>query len=77
LTNEDKQSVLKRFLDNDEVKCLLLEHARNARDVEYKLSLHESLKVAYAQLVTYKSKENKSYRNAVLTTIVLNQGGPS
>jgi len=48
LTDEDKQNFLKRFLDKDEVKCLLLEHAKNARDVEYKLGLLESLQGTYA-----------------------------
>jgi hypothetical protein len=76
LINEDKKNVLKRFLDKDEVKCLLPEHARNARDVEYKLGLLESLKAAYAQLVTQKSKENRSYKNALLTIVVSNQVGP-
>jgi hypothetical protein len=76
LIDEDKQNVLKRFLDKNEVKCLLPEHVRNAKDVEYKLSLLESLKVAYAQLVTHESKENISYKN-VLLIVVSNQGGPS
>jgi hypothetical protein len=48
LTDEDKQNVLKRFLDKDDVKCLLPEHAKNARDVEYMLGLLESLKATCA-----------------------------
>ncbi len=48
LIDEDKQNVLKRFLDKDEVKCLLPKHAKNARDVEYKLGLLESLKATCA-----------------------------
>jgi hypothetical protein len=77
LSDEDKQNVLKRFLDKNEVKCLLLKHVKNSTDVEYKLSLLESLKVAYVQLVTHKSKENKSYKNVLLIVVVSNQGGPS
>jgi hypothetical protein len=48
LNDKEKQLVLRRFLDKDHVKCLLPELVRNAKDVEHKLNLFNSLKVAYA-----------------------------
>jgi hypothetical protein len=56
---------------------LLPKFARNARNTEQKSCLVESLKFAYAQLASNKSKENLPVKNALLTIAVSNQIGPS
>jgi hypothetical protein len=76
-SDEDKQEVLKRFLDKDNVKGLLPKFARNSRNIEQKSCLLESLKFAYAQLASNKSKENFPIKNVLLTIVVSNQIGPS
>jgi hypothetical protein len=70
--------VLKRFLDKQSMKCLLPKSTNDAREIECKLDLLESFKTTYMQLKAHKSKENLSFRNAILIAIVLNNnGGPS
>jgi len=54
-----------------------LEFARHAREIEQKLSLLESMKDAYAQLVAQKKKDNLPYRNVLLIAVVSHQSGPS
>jgi len=63
-------------LDKDNVQGLLPQFVKDASDIESKLGLLESLKIAYAQLVAQKSKENLSYRNTLLITMVLNEACP-
>ncbi len=61
--DEDKQHVLKRILDKETVRNLLLEFARHVKDiVQQKLNLLESMKDACAQLVDQKTKDNLPYR---------------
>jgi len=77
-TKEDKQKVLRRFLDKQSMRCLLPKFAKDVRKTERKLALLEILKATYMQLKAHKSKENLSFRNALLTFIVSNNsGGPS
>jgi hypothetical protein len=51
--------------------------AKHARDIEQKLSLLESMKDVYAQLVVQKTKDNLPYKNVLLTAMVSRQRGPS
>jgi len=76
-TNEDRQHALRKFLDKDNVQGLLPQFVKDANDIKHKLSLLENLKIAYAQLVAQKSKENLSYRNTFFTIVVSNEVGPS
>ncbi len=76
-TNEDMQHALRKFLDKNNVQGLLPQFVRDASAMERKLSLLENLKIAYAQLVAQKSKENLYYKNIFLTTMVSNEVGPS
>jgi hypothetical protein len=46
---------------------------RQSRDIEKKLKFLESMKDAYAQLVTQKTKDHLPYKNALLTVVVSNQ----
>jgi hypothetical protein len=66
-----------KFLDKDNVQGLLPQFVKDASDIKHKLGLFENLKIAYAQLVAQKSKENLSYRNTLLTIVVSNEVGPS
>ncbi len=74
-TKEDKQYVLKRFLDKQFVRCLLPKFVKDLNEIECKLALLESLKAAYMQLKVHKSKENVSFRNALLIVVVSNNSG--
>ncbi len=76
-TNEDRQHALRKFLDKDNVQGLLPQFVKDANDIKHKLGFFENLKIAYAQLVAQKSKENLSYRNTLLTTVVSNEVGLS
>ncbi len=76
-TNEDRRHALRKFLDKDNVQGLLPQFVKDTSDIKDKLSLLENLKIAYAQLVAQKSKENLSYRNTLLITVVSNEVGPS
>jgi hypothetical protein len=49
--------MFRRFLGKTFVSFLLPKFVRDARNIECKLALLESLKVAYMQLTTYKSKK--------------------
>jgi hypothetical protein len=69
--------MFRRFLGKTFVNFLLPEFVRDARYIECKLALLESLKVAYMQLTTYKSKESLPFKNALLTAIASNGVGPS
>jgi hypothetical protein len=71
------QHALRKFLDKNNVQGLLPQFVRDASAMERKLSLLENLKIAYAQLVAQKSKENLYYKNIFLTTMVSNEVGPS
>jgi hypothetical protein len=70
--DENKQEVLRKFLDKDNVKGFLLRFARNAKDIEQKLCLLENLKSTYAQLALNISKENFPIKNALLIVVVSN-----
>jgi hypothetical protein len=60
------------------MKCLLPKSTSDAREIECKLDLLENFKTTYMQLKAHKSKENLSFRNAILIAIVSNNnGGPS
>jgi hypothetical protein len=48
LNDEDKQQVLRRFLDKETIWDLLPKFARHAKDTKQKLSLLESMEDAYA-----------------------------
>jgi hypothetical protein len=77
-TKEDKQEVLRTFLDKQFVKCLLPKFGRDVKETKCKLALLKSLKAAYMQLKVHKSKENLSFIYALLTVVVSNNsGGPS
>jgi len=75
--NEDRQHVLIKFLDNDDVQGLLLDFTKGIVNIECKLAFLENLKTMYVQFVTQKSKENLPYTNAFLTAVVSNEVGPS
>jgi hypothetical protein len=75
-TNEVRQHTLRKFLDKDNVQGLIPQFVKDASDIERKLGLLENLKITYAQLVTQKSKENLSYKNTFLITMVSNEVGP-
>ncbi len=77
LNYKEIKLVLRRFFDKVHVKCLLQKLVRDARDVEHKLSILNSLKATYVQLVAHKSKDNMPYRNALLKVVASNQVGPS
>ncbi len=53
-TEEDKQEMLRRFLNKQSVRCLLPKFISDARNIERKLALFESLKVTYMQLKAHK-----------------------
>jgi hypothetical protein len=77
-TKEDKQKMFRRFLDKQFMKCLLPNFTSDVREIERKLDLFESFKATYIQLKAHKSKENLSFKNAILIAIVSNNnGGPS
>lgn len=46
-TKEDKQEMLRRFLDKQSVRCLLPKFTSDARKIECKLALFESFKATY------------------------------
>jgi hypothetical protein len=75
-TNEDRQHVLRRFLDNEDIQGLLPNFTKGIANTKSKLALLENLKTMYAQLVAQKPKENLPYKNALLTTMVSNEAGP-
>jgi hypothetical protein len=77
LNDEDKQQVLRGFLDKETIRDLLPKFVRRVRDIEQKLILLESMEDAYAQLVVQKTKDNLPYKNVLLTTMVSHQSGPS
>jgi hypothetical protein len=60
----------------DKETVFFIEFVRHGRDTEKKLKLLESMKDAYAQLVTKKTKDNLPYKNALLTIMVSNQARP-
>jgi hypothetical protein len=68
--DEDRQNVLKRFLNKEDVKSMFLEFQQKTKDIERKLTLFDNIKVAYAQLVAQKSRDNMSYKNAILNVVV-------
>ncbi len=62
-------------MDINNVWELLLEFSWNAREIEQKLGVLESLKVAYAHMKSQKSKESLPIQNSFLTTMASNQVG--
>jgi hypothetical protein len=76
-TNEDNQHALRKFLNKNNVQGLLPQFVKDVNDIKRKLCLLRNLKIAYAQLVAQKSKENLSYKNTLLIIVVSNEVGPS
>ncbi len=75
--NEDKQHVLRRFLNKEDVKNLLPKFQWNFRATEQKLAFFDNVRVAYAHLVSHKSRDNRHYKNALLSVIVSIETSPS
>jgi hypothetical protein len=49
---------------------MFLEFQQKTKDIERKLTLFDNIKVAYAQLVAQKSRDNMLYKNAILSVVV-------
>lgn len=68
--DEDRQNVLKRFLNKEDVKSMFFEFQQKTKNIEQKLTLFDNIKAAYAQLVAQKSRDNMPYKNAILSVVV-------